>query len=311
VVVSLGKVLGSFAVVAGGLFVLGLPLELALVLAGVSTATAPAATADVLHELRAEGPFTRTLMSIVALDDAWGLIAFSLALAAAGAIVGMDGSDAIAHGLREVFGAVLLGFGLGLPAAALTGRIQPGEPTQAEALGIVFLCGGLAMWLEVSFLLAAMALGGTIANLARHHQRPFRAIEGIEWPFMILFFVLAGASFEVGQLARIWPIVLSYVVLRAIGSVAGTYAGARLVRAEAPIQRWMGLALLPQAGVALGMALVAAQRFPVLSHDVISTIVASTALLELIGPVLTRIAVERAGEAGAAREDDQGLGGIA
>jgi Kef-type K+ transport system membrane component KefB len=290
--------------VALGLSFLGFAPEVALILAGISTATAPAATADVVEELDAEGPFTRTLLGVIAIDDAWGLVVFSLAVSAVGILVGVDGSDAIAHGLREVFGALALGLAIGLPAAALTGRIQPGEPTQAEALGIVFLCGGLAMWLQVSFLLAAMMLGATVANLARHHQRPFHAIRGIEWPVMILFFVLAGASFEPALIGRIWPLVLAYVSLRALGSVLGTWAGAQLASAEEPIRRWLGLALLPQAGVALGMALVASQRFPELGFAIVNSVVASTAVLELLGPVLTRFALQRAGEA-------QGRGGIA
>ena len=120
---------------------------------------------------------------------------FSLTLAVIEATTGTgSGGNELWVGIREIGGALLLGVGIGIPTAYLTGRLDPGGPTLAEALGVVFLCGGLALWPHVSFLLAAMALGATVASLARHHRRPFHAIEGIEWPFMILFFLLAGAS---------------------------------------------------------------------------------------------------------------------
>lgn len=197
----------------------------------------------------------------------------------------------------------LEGVALGAPLAALTGRVRPGEPTLAEALGAVLVCGGVAMALEVSFLLASMVMGAVVANLASHHRRPFHAIEGIEWPFMVLFFVLAGASFrpdgwgeEVGGLA------LAYLVLRTVGRLMGGWLGARLAHREPVWGRWVGLALLPQAGIALGMALVAAQRFPEVQRVVIPAVVATTVLFELVGPILTRVALGRVNEAGLAPE---------
>jgi Kef-type K+ transport system membrane component KefB len=161
----------------------------------------------------------------------------------------------------------------------------------------VFLCGGLAIWLEVSFLLASVTLGTTVANLARHHTRPFHAIEGIEWPFMILFFVLAGASLAVEALSHAGAWLAGYVVLRIVGRIAGSWLGGALRPAEPAVQRWMGIALLPQAGVALGMALVAAQRFPEVGEAILPVVVAATVLFELLGPVSTRYALERASEA--------------
>ena len=99
---------------------------------------------------------------------------------------------------KEIGGAIILGVLIGLPAAYLTGRIKSGQPMLIEALGIVFVCGGLAIMFDVSFLIASMVMGAVITNLARHHEYPFHAIEGIEWPFMVIFFVLAGASIELG-----------------------------------------------------------------------------------------------------------------
>jgi Kef-type K+ transport system membrane component KefB len=294
-------VLATVVVTAVGLAVLGVPPEIALVVAAVATSTDPVAVSDVVRETRAEGPFTRTLLGVVAVDDAWGLVAVSVLLAAALALGGRAGpEEAVLHGLRDLGGATAVGLALGVPLALLTGRVRPGEPTLAEALGAVLLCGGVAKWLDVSFLLAAMVMGAVVANLARHHRRPFRAIEGIEWPFMVLFFVLAGASFRLDGLGALGGLAVGYLVLRTVGRLAGGWLGARLLGRDGAWRRWTGLALLPQAGVALGMALVVAQRFPELGRAIVPAVVATTVLFELVGPILTRRALEEVGETGRA-----------
>ncbi|MBK1726463.1 cation:proton antiporter [Halorhodospira neutriphila] len=297
--VSLFEVLGASLLVLLALWLAGAPPALALILAGIAPASAPAAVTNVVEEAQAEGKFTDTLLGIVALDDAWGLIVFSLLLAVAQSLGG-DGSAwaALLHGGRELGGALLLGLAIGVPAAFVTGRLKPGQPTQAEAIGVVLLAGGLALLLEVSFLLTAMVVGATIVNLAAHYERPFAEIQYIEWPFMILFFLLAGASLHLGELAQIGLIGGAYVLARALGLILGAYAGGRISGAPARVRRWMGLAIMPQAGVALGMALVAANAFPALQERIVTLVVGSTVLFELLGPVLTRTALVRSGEWG-------------
>ncbi|KPV40735.1 sodium:proton antiporter [Thiohalorhabdus denitrificans] len=301
-VISVFEVLGASLLVLFALLLVGAPLPLALVLAGVAPASAPAAVSNVVEELEARGRFSDTLLGIVAIDDAWGLILFSLLLAVAQSFAA--GSEVLAaevawRGLREVGGALLLGLLVGIPAAYLTGRLSPGRPTQAEALGVVLLAGGLARWLEVSFLLTALVVGATIVNLASHHDRPFAEIEHIEWPFMILFFLLAGASLELGELAHIGLAGLAYIGGRVLGLLGGAYLGGSLAGAPPRIRRWMGPAIMPQAGVALGMALVASNAFPQLGDAILPLVIGSTVVFELAGPVMTRLALLRAGEAGA------------
>jgi len=294
---SVAEVVVTALVVLIGLLLIGLQMDVALLLAGISTATDPAATTDVVHETKADGVFTRTMLGIVAVDDAWGLIVFSLMLTAAQVFSGQgDSITPLLTGAWELGGALLVGIGLGIPMAYLTGRIRPGEPTLVEALGVVFLCGGIAIWLEVSFLLASMVLGCVVANLARHHIRAFHAIEGIEWPFMILFFMLAGASLHTETLYHIGFVGSAYIILRIIGRLLGAWTGGALSHAEPLMRRWMGMALMPQAGVALGMALVAMQRRPDLGEIILPVVIASTVLFELVGPVLTRTGLIHVGE---------------
>lgn len=295
--ISIAEVISTAMVVLVGLLLIGVQMDIALLLAGIAPATDPAATTDVVNEIKADGKFTRTLLGVVSIDDAWGLILFSFMLTAAQAWSGQgDYIKPLLTGAWEVGGALVLGIVLGVPMAYATGRIKPGEPSLVEALGVVLICAGIALWLEVSFLLASMALGSVVANLARHHTRPFHAIEGIEWPFMILFFILAGASLQTEALYRIGFIGGVYIIFRIIGRLLGAWSGGSISNAGPVMRRWMGMALMPQAGVALGMALVAAQRRPDLGEIILPIVIASTVFFELVGPILTRMGIVQAGE---------------
>lgn len=294
---SIGEVITTAVLIFSVLLLFGVPAEVALLLAGIAPATAPAATVDVVHEYEAEGKFTRVLLGIVAIDDAWGLLVFSILLAVAQALSGGEGViEILTYGGRELGGAILLGAGLGLPMAYLTGRIRPGEPTQAEALGLVLLSAGLAEWLGVSYILSAMVLGATVANLADHHERPFRAIEGIEWPLLILFFLLAGASLHLDALLEAGALAGGYIGLRVAGRLLGTRLGGWLTGTDVTVRRWIGLALLPQAGVAIGMALLASQRFPELKELILPVVLGSTVVFEIVGPMLTRWTLAKVGD---------------
>jgi len=302
VILSIAVMLVTAGVVFGGLWVCGVPLIVALLLGGIAPPTAPAASADVVQECGARGPFASKLLGVVAVDDVWGLVLFSLLLAGIPAVTGVgDPLEALGRGAWEVVGAVGIGVVLGFPMAYLTGRLKPGEPTQIEALGMVLLCGGVSLWLGASYLLAAMTLGIVVTNRARHHTRPFHEIEGIDWPFMMLFFLLAGASLEVSSLVEVGLLGGGYVLLRAVGRLLGAWLGGALAGSEPIVKRWMGLALMPQAGVAIGMTLIAITRFPELRDTLLPVVVGSAVVFEIFGPLLTRFALKKAGEVPAQR----------
>lgn len=305
-VTSLVQALATAAVTALGLVLLGIEPAVALLLGGVACATAPAATFDVVREESAAGPLTDTLLGVVAFDDAWALLIFSLAAAAVAVMTGMgEGNGFLFHALREVGGALLLGGALGLLAGLLTQRIRPGEPTLLEALGIVLLTAGLATLWELSFILAAITLGAVMTNVASHHERAFHEIEHIEWPFLLLFFVLAGASLHLEVLLGVGVLGLAYVVLRVIGKIGGGVLGVALAGGAPTLRRWLGPALLPQAGIALGLGLIVEQRFPEIDGYLLSMIIAATVVFEIFGPPCTRLALRRAGESGMARPADE------
>jgi Kef-type K+ transport system membrane component KefB len=290
-------VLITALMVSIGLIMVGMQPALALLLAGISTATAPAATLDVIHESKAKGEFTDILQGIVAIDDAWGIVLFSFILASVQVLFGPgDVLLVLKYGFWELFGAVGLGFALGVPMAYLSGRIKPGEPTLLEALGIVLLCGGLSLALNVSFLLSSIVLGATISNFARHHKRTFSAIEGIEHPFLILFFIFAGASLELESLLEVGLVGLIYIVLRVAGRLLGGWLSGKLTNLTEALTIWIGPALLPQAGVAMGMALIAVHTLPELREIILPVVIGSTIVFELFGPIFTKLALSKSGD---------------
>jgi Kef-type K+ transport system membrane component KefB len=293
--ISLCAAVITALVVGLGLLIFGVRVEVAIILGCIASATAPAAILDIVNESESMGRFKNLLLSIVALDDAWALMLFGVGVAVAFPLYhgSMDNSS-IMFSVQHIGGAVLLGLMIGIPSAYLTGRLKSGQPSLSEALGIVFICGGLALWFDVSYLIATMVLGATIANLARHHDYPFHAIEGIEEQFMMLFFVLAGASLEIEVAIEIGMLGILFIGLRSIGKVLGARIGGTLAHTDPTTNKWMGVALLPQAGVAIGMALVAGNYFPDHAQLLLSVVISSTVFFEIIGPIFTRMAIRQA-----------------
>ncbi len=297
ITVSLSAAVFTTFMVTTGLLLAGTALEIAILIGCIASATAPAATADTIISSGTQTRFTRLLFSVVALDDVWALIMFSSGIAIVGAMTAESLVEPpLIAALRDVGGAVLLGAALGFPASLLTGRIKPGQPILTEALGLVFLCGGLALHFGVSFLIASMVMGAVIANFAPHHEYQFDAIEGVEWPFIVIFFILAGASLEFDSLRSIGITGVIYIVCRIVGKIIGSAFGGIVGQADLKTNKWLGIALLPQAGAAMGMALVAANHFPEYRQAILSIVISTTVFFELIGPLFTRIALKKTGD---------------
>lgn len=297
-VLSVVLVVITAAVVFFGMLAAGVGVVAALLLAGISTATDPAATVDVVDEADAgDSFFGRLLLAVVAIDDAWGLVIFSLLLGLAGVAAGHGGDIWMSLGAagREIGGALLLGAVLGLVHSLLTRRIGEGEgPVVLEAIGLVLLACGLAVLAEVSFILTAMAMGATGCLLGRRHEQPFHVIERIEKPFLVIFFVLAGGALDLGSLAGVGWVGGIYFLCRVTGRVlGGWFGGSHSEELDAATSRLAGVALLPQAGVALGMALISAKRFPEVGEMVLQVTIGTTVAFEILGPLVTRAVIGR------------------
>jgi Kef-type K+ transport system membrane component KefB len=294
--ISLAVILATLLFVTAGLTLIGVDIALALVLASIATATAPAATLDVIKQSGITNGFTDTIKGVVAVDDAWGLLVFSFCLTIASNLAGETGAVS-GQVFLDLGGALVLGVLIGLPAAQLTGRIAEGEPLQIEALAVGFLTAGLAVWFGVSFLLTGMVVGALIVNLAAHHTRAFHEIEHVQWPFMIVFFILAGASLEVETLMELGVIGGTLIALRTVSRLLGGWIGAAISAAPRMERPLFGIALLPQAGVAIGMALIAGQALPAWEHQIIGLTIGATVFFELVGPIATLWAVRRSAQA--------------
>ncbi len=283
------------------LIILKQPFYIALLFGAISAATAPAATMMVVREYKARGSFTDTLLGVVAIDDAWCLIIFAISLAISKAIVIHTPSNVfflkvISHSLLEIFGAFILG---GLIAGLVT-YLSRYARTPIDLLiftsGFILLNTGLAIYFQLSVLLANMFLGAVLVNVHRLSSKFFDSLRTIDSPLYLLFFVLAGANLEMGLLSRLGILGGAYILFRGAGKVGGATLGGFISRAPSRITKYIGWGLLPQAGVALGVALVAKSTFPEVGGLIFSIIVATTVVYELVGPLATKFALRGAGE---------------
>ncbi len=282
----------TFVVAGALLWLLGVPVLLALLLAGVALATDPAATFEVAAAKAEKSYFAGLLLGIVALDDAWALLLFSLLLAGLDVWSGNgNGISALGHAAWEIGGALLLGLALGVPLSWASGRVRRGEATTVEALAIVFLCCGLSLWLGVSFILAAMVTGFVVARIGRRPRQPFHEISHLEWPVLLMFFIMVGASLDPVSLIQLGWVGAAYLLARVLGRIAGGLACVADPQLPLAHRPWLGASLLPQAGVAIGVALVAAQRFPEQGAELLGVVTAAVVVFELVGPLLTRRAL--------------------
>jgi len=290
---------GAAGVVALGLTIGGAGVQLALALAGIAAATGPAAVRSVVKEEKADGPLTHLVLGLTAILDAIGIVLFSILIAVGAVLTGDEGTGPLfLTAAREVGGGALLGFAVGLPAALLARRMRTGDPVFLHSLAIVLVISGLGLLLEVSAILAAVVAGAVVVNIDRSEERPFDVLERLQWPFVAIFFIYGGAALDLEGLQAYTLLTLGYISLRTIGKVAGGYLSAVAIGLQGSPRAWLGPALLPQAGIALGLALLARDRFPDLAETIVPVVVVSTVLFEFAGPIATQLALRRSGESG-------------
>lgn len=292
--ISLSAALLTTFIVSLCLKFTGASIGISILLGCIAAATDAAAVYDVTTEADSNSYFSKILLAIVAIDDAWALVVFSIGVAFVASMNGANDINPFLNAFIEIGGALFLGCLIGIPASLLTGRIKQGEPLLTEAIGLSFICGGLAIYFNVSFLIAAMTMGLMISNTAKHHDYSFHEIEHIESMMMVLFFVIAGALLDIESMKTLGIIGIVYITSRIIGKISGAAIGGMAGKASRPVRQWTGVALLPQAGVAIGMALVAANYFPQYKQTLLSITISSTVFFEIIGPILTRLAITTA-----------------
>lgn len=308
--INLTQGLGAFVCTCIAVFAIGdfLPpfihenentfISVMLILGGISVATAPAATMAVIHELRAKGPLTTTLLGVVALDDALSIIIFSGAITIASLLLlgSIDGS-VILDGVISIAGAISVGLvGGGIFRYLLNPSMRP-EANLMLTLGAIFLVSGLSSHFGFSPLLANMTMGFVIINSKKQVDDLFHQLDIIEEVIYCLFFTLAAAHFDTNVFVTSFFLGIVLLVARFIGKLGGTFLGGKIAKASPQIYKNLGITLLPQAGLSLGLIVFAKPIFPTEIFNVIlSAMLLSIILNEIISPPLVKWAITRAGE---------------
>jgi Kef-type K+ transport system membrane component KefB len=304
--ITLCESLGAFFLVMFLLSLFKMPLEAVLPLAAIAAATAPAATVAVIREYRASGPFTETTLAVVALDDAVSITLFGLIMTLdlkhlSG--LGQAALHSISESLLEILFAFIIGLALALLAHLLIKLTREMSDSLIVIIGVVLLGVTLATVMGVSSLLTNMFLGMILINVSNKNSEIVTGLERAAPPIFVFFFVLAGAHLDLdvfiksGSTLILWG--LAFVAARLIGKMGGAFFGGTISRSPAAIRKYLGLALAPEAGVAIGLSLLIRKTSPYYDFRsiILNITLMAVAVNEIVGPVLTKIALFRAGEA--------------
>lgn len=284
----------------------GVPMS--LILGAIALATAPAATLMVVKQYKAHGPVTEMLLPVVAMDDALGLMIFSISSSVAGAMLGgeVTVSSMLVSPLIEIVGSLALGAAIGF-LLSLMCRFFHSRGNEL-GLSIAAVLGGVGLCdvLGLSSLLVCMMIGAIMVNMVDedHRRTLIEQCDRFTPPVFLLFFVLSGAELDITVLPLVGVIGIAYLLLRSLGKWSGSLVGAVITHCDDNIKKYLGLTLLPQAGVAIGMANMVMSRFGAnpdpqvasMATQINTIVLSGTLVFELIGPVITKIALKKAGE---------------
>ncbi len=312
VTITFCQALFAVAFVMLGLFALKLAFPdqintpMILLLGAIATATAPAATLMVVKQYRARGIVTDTLLPVVALDDAIGLMVFSICVALAKVFAAgeqLTFMSTVVTPLLEIVLSLATGGALGA-LLALCMRFFKSRANRLCLMIVAVLVGvGLSemkwpMGLSLSSLLTCMMIGAVFANMRKDSLQILDGTENWTPPLYMLFFVISGAELDLKVIPMIGIAGVAYILFRSIGKYLGAFTGAALVKADKNVRNYLGLTLLPQAGVAIGMAQVVANtpEFAAQSSQIVTIVLCATLVYELVGPLITKIALTKSGE---------------
>ncbi|HNX15824.1 MAG TPA: cation:proton antiporter [Bacilli bacterium] len=292
-------------------FVPGIPLPVVITLGAIATATAPAATLMVVRQYRAKGPVTNTLLPVVALDDAVALMSFAICFPVAEALAS-GRAITIIEVLLIPLAEIVISLGIGTAVGFLLTLAMRWFHSRANRLSLMIVSVLLVVMLArikvgsyeatISSLLACMMIGTILVNARADGEQILEGVERWTPPLFMLFFVISGASLDLSVFFKGGLILIVagvYIVFRMVGKFFGSFLGGKITKAEPKVQKYLGWALFPQAGVAIGMATLASQGFPTnpeYGAMILAVALAATLVYELVGPIITKIALTKAGE---------------
>lgn len=312
------EALVTFIVVTVVITLVTQKLYLGLIFGAISSATAPAATVDVLWESKSRGPLTTTIKAIVALDDVVALLIYGFASAFAKLMITHENLSLIQlieKPMIDIGVALIVGLAGGYALIGITKFIHDRERILPFTLGIIVLTIGLAAHFQADTILSSMVLGFALTNIAPlKSEEIIDAIRKISAPIYVLFFILVGARMNIGSLLApgIGMLAMIYLLSRSFGKISGSVLGGFIGEANEKVTKYIGICLFSQAGVAIGMAISIYQNLSQISQEahelglmIINIIVGTTFIVQLIGPLFVKFAINKAGEVGRdVTEDD-------
>ncbi|MBT3364017.1 MAG: hypothetical protein HN929_06230 [Chloroflexi bacterium] len=293
---------GSWLLGDTGLVGLTPYIGLGLVVAAAALPSAPAATVAIIHETGAKGVMTTTLLSVVALDDALAVIIFAVVAGPAAGLINGTSNFSLKEMLVVPFAHIGLSIVLGAAFAFLTiyiSRYIRGQHKQLTIMIVaaVILCGGVAEMLHLSLIIANMAFGFVVLNKTKQ-TRLIEPIENIEDIIFVMFFTIAGTHFDFSNILLAGSLGIALLLARSAGKYGGTWLGASLSKSPKEVKKYMGLGLFPMAGVTLGLMMLVLDNpaFDSISSVLMSGMLASVIINELIAPPLMKLGILKAGE---------------
>ena len=304
IAIIIGESIGAFFIVFIGIYFLTNNLPISILFAAMAPASAPAGAVAVIHEYKAKGKLTNAILAVVGFDDGLAVLIYAFSIAVVGVILSgvFSFSTMLFEPIRDIGGALLIGSGIGLIFAVIFKRLIEREEIIALSITAIFITAGLAIFFDVSLILACMSLGMIIINLYPQDNKPvFEHIKSISLPIYILFFVTAGMNLHLGLLVSIGAIGIVYIICRSVGLIGGSYLAALATKADPVIRNNIGLGILSQAGVAIGLSLIASNKLSELGHPeigtlIVTTVAATSVVFEIIGPLSARFAIMNSGE---------------
>ena len=292
--------IGAVAVVMSITLLLGFDPIVCVMLGALSASTAPAATLLIVRQYKTSGPLTDMLLPVVAADDATGLIAYSICVNIALGMVNHDPfsvTNTILIPLVYIVLALLVGALIGFALALSNKHFKSHTNRMSLAIAAVFLGVGVADHFGLSNLLLCMAMGAVYVNLRDDAERVLGCIDDWTYPLFMLFFVISGAELNLATLPKVGLIGIIYIFARFGGKFLGSWIGGTITHQPPVVKDNIGWALMPQAGVAIGMATMALAQLPLEYGQQIQTVILSATLVyEIVGPIASKNALKRAGE---------------
>ena len=307
-IITLFETFGAFILVSLCVFLISRNLEISLILGSLASATAPGGTSNVLQECRARGPLTTTIFGVIALDDVFSILMFTGVMSYIKLLHQSNENlkilDFILPTCLELGGAIVIGIVIAILLQYILKLIKHQDLAQLVILASLMIIGGLAVELHLSIVLCNLIFGLVLSNINPFQSRKyFQQIQPYFPPLFIFFFILVGANLNVSLLGKLGSIGVAYIIFRMLGKYIGAFTGSIISKAKKNVKHYLGLCLMSQAGVAIGLALSAKVQLSTISlyHrqlgiEIVTIITGATLFFQIIGPILTKFSLIKSEE---------------